>query len=708
MLIAPTRYAGVSSKILGPHRDRLAVVYVRQSTLQQLERHQESTRLQYGLVDHALALGWAQQRVLVIDEDLGKSGTTAEGRPGFQRLVAEVSLEHVGIVLGLEMSRLARSNRDWHQLLEVCALCGTLIGDLDGIYDPRDYNDRLVLGLKGTMSEAELHVLKQRLLAGQQAKAKRGELRLRVPMGYVRRPSGEVVKDPDEQAHAVIALLFEQFARLGTIGGVLRYMVRQGIQLPCRVAAGLNKGDLVWRRPNQSTLKNLLHHPMYAGAYVYGRRPTEVWRKHPGRPATGRRVAPPTEWQVLLKDHYPAYITWAQFERNQRQLTANCNAVQGAIRQGPSLLAGLVRCGRCGLRMTAAYSNNGTSLRYMCHQEHNVYGGPRCQSLVGGPLDKLVGALVLEALEPAALEISLQVATDVEAERRQVHQQWTYRLERAQYAVERAARQYNTVEPENRLVARTIERQWEEALAEAERLQADYTRFLAVQPTILSSAERDAIRRLASDIPALWRASGTTDAERQAIIRQLVDHVVVTVHGESEQVAVHVHWVGGHRTEATLVRPVARMEQLSYYPQLVARAAALYAQGADRPTIAQTLNREGWRPAKRTTTFSALMVGRLLARQGLRYVPPVQAAALARKAHEWTLQELEQLLGIPEETLYAWLCQGRLTARQVTTASHPRWLIRADAGELDRLRTLRSTPRTWKRPAPKQTPRDES
>jgi DNA invertase Pin-like site-specific DNA recombinase len=707
MPIAPLRYPGVSSKILGQHRDRLAVVYVRQSTLQQLERHQESTRLQYGLVDHALALGWAQQRVLVIDEDLGKSGATAEGRPGFQRLVAEVSLDHVGIVLGLEMSRLARSNRDWHQLLEVCALCGTLIGDLDGVYDPRDYNDRLVLGLKGTMSEAELHILKQRLLAGQQAKAKRGELRLRVPMGYVRRPSGEVVKDPDEQAQAVIALLFEQFARLGTIGGVLRYVVRHGIQLPCRVAAGLNKGDLVWRRPNQSTLKNLLHHPMYAGAYVYGRRPTEARRKRPGRPATGRRVATPTEWHVLLKDHYPAYITWAQFERNQRQLAANCNAVQGAIRRGPSLLAGLVRCGRCGLRMTAAYSNNGRGLRYMCHQEKNVYGGPRCQSLVGGPLDKLVGALVLQALEPAALEISLQVAADVEAERHQLHQQWTYRLERAQYAVERAARQYQAVEPENRLVARTLERQWEEALAEAERLQADYTRFLAVQPTTLSSAERDAIRRLASDIPALWRAQGTTDVERQAIIRQLVDRVVVTVQGESEHVAVQVHWVGGHRTEATLIRPVARLEQLSYYPQLLARAAALYAQGADRPTIARTLNSEEWHPAKRTTTFSALMVGRLLARQGLRYVPPVQAAALAREAHEWTLQELEQLLGIPEETLYAWLCQGRLTARQVTTASHPRWLIWADAGELDRLRTLRNTPRTWKRPGPKSTPMEE-
>src|ERR671937_2071889 len=261
MLIAPPRYPGVSSKILGHHRDRLAVVYVRQSTLQQLERHQESTRLQYGLVDHALALGWAQQRVLVIDEDLGKSGTTAEGRPGFQRLVAAVSLAHVGIVFGLDISRLARSNRDWHHLLEVCALFGTLIGDLDGIYDPRDYNDRLLLGLKGTMSEAEGHVLKQRMLAGKRAKAQRGELGMQLPMGYLRRLSGDVVKDPDEQAQAVIQLIFEQFERQTTIGGVLRYCVRHGIRLPYRLASGPAKGELDWPRPTRPTLRSLLHHP---------------------------------------------------------------------------------------------------------------------------------------------------------------------------------------------------------------------------------------------------------------------------------------------------------------------------------------------------------------------------------------------------------------------------------------------------------------
>jgi DNA invertase Pin-like site-specific DNA recombinase len=295
-----------SPKIQAAHYDRLAVVYVRQSHPQQVLRHQESTRLQYGLAEHAQTLGWATSQVLVIDEDLGKSADSMAGRTGFQRLVAEVSLAHVGIILGLEMSRLARSNRDWHHLLEVCALFGTLLGDLDGIYDPTDDNDRLLLGLKGAMSEAELHVLKQRMVAGKRAKAARGALGMPVPMGYMRRPSGEVVKDPDEQAQAVIALIFEQFERLGTIHAVLRYLVQHQIRVPQRVRCGPSKGELVWRRPHRTTLSNLLHHPIYAGAYVYGRRPPDPRRTQPGRPSTGRLVAKPEDCQVLLHDHHPA------------------------------------------------------------------------------------------------------------------------------------------------------------------------------------------------------------------------------------------------------------------------------------------------------------------------------------------------------------------------------------------------------------------
>ncbi len=437
----------LSEKIQAHHRERLAIIYVRQSTLQQITRHQESTRLQYGLVERALELGWPRSQVLVIDEDRGKSGRTVEGRLGFQRLMTEVSLDHVGLVLGIEMSRLARSCRDWHQLLEVCGLFGTLIGDLDGLYDPRDYNDRLLLGLKGTMSEAELHVLKQRMLAGKRAKAARGELGMQVPMGYIRRPSGEIVKDPDEQAQATIELIFEQFERQGTLNGVLKCLVQNQIQLPHRLRAGPGKGDLEWHRPNRVTLSNLLHNPIYAGAYVYGRRPMDPRRQQPGRPATGKRVAKPQEWPVVLKDRVPAYITWTQFERNLRQLEANTAQGLGAIRYGPSLLSGLVICGCCGLRMAATYHNNGRRLRYECNSMAINYGEARCQSLVGQVLDEFVAEQVLRALEPAALEISLQVAADVQAERAQLHRHWQQRLERAQYQVERAARQYQAVEP---------------------------------------------------------------------------------------------------------------------------------------------------------------------------------------------------------------------------------------------------------------------
>ncbi len=652
-----------SHKIHASHYDRLAAVYVRQSTPQQMLRHQESTRLQYGLVDRALSLGWAKPQVLVIDEDLGKSADTMAGRSGFQRLVAEVSLAHVGIILGLEMSRLARSNRDWHHLLEVCALFGTLIGDLDGVYDPTDYNDRLLLGLKGAMSEAELNVLKQRMIAGKRAKVERGELGMQVPMDYLRRPSGEVVKDPDEQAQAVIELIFEQFERVGTIHGVLRYLVQHQIRMPRRVRFGPNKGELEWRRPNRVTLSNMLHHPIYAGAYVYGRRPTDVKRKQPGRPATGRLVAKPEECQVMLPDRLPAYISWEQFERNRRQLEANTQASLGVIRYGPSLLSGLVVCGRCGMRMASTYNNNGTGLRYQCAREMVDYGGAMCQSLAGAPFDNWLSELVLQALEPAALEVSLEVAADVEAQRQRLHQQWAKRLERAGYEVDRAARQYQAVEPENRLVARTLERQWEEVLAAEEQLKADYRRFVAEQPATLSAAERDAIRRLASDLPALWQAETTTAADRQAIIRQLVERVVVTVQGESEQVDLQVYWIGGHRTETRRRRPVARLAQLSYYPDLLARAAALHQEGLSRGAIAEVLNAEGWRPAKRRETFSADMVRSLLVRQGLS-TSKARPRKVDRERDEWTLPELAYTLEMPLPTLYSWLRKGRLKARR--------------------------------------------
>src|SRR5215213_7051130 len=346
-------------KIRTRHRDRNAVVYVRQSTLRQIEHNRESTRLQYALADRARQLGWRPEQIVVIDDDLGRSAASALDRPGFQRLVAEVGLGHVGLVLGIEVSRLARSCRDWHQLLEMCALFDTLIADADGLYDPGTYNDRLLLGLKGTMSEAELHILKGRMLEGRRAKAARGELVIGLPRGYVQRPSGEVTLDPDEQVRATIRLVFDVFERRRSVYAVLRYLVDHDIQLPDRVRGGPDKGEVRWNRPNQATIGDMLRHPAYAGAYVYGRRRMERRCQLPGKPHSGRRfIQAPEQWAVLRWDCWPADIDWDTYTRNQEQMAANRARHNGVPRGGPALLGGLIRCGQCGRRMSVGYHNN--------------------------------------------------------------------------------------------------------------------------------------------------------------------------------------------------------------------------------------------------------------------------------------------------------------------------------------------------------------
>jgi len=573
--LVPRRGGIVPEKIHRQHRDRLAIVYVRQSTVQQVERHQESTRLQYALVDRAIQFGWPRETIVVIDDDLGRSGATIEGRLGFQRLVAEVGLGNVGLVLGVEMSRLARSCRDWHQLLEICALFDTLIADVDGVYDPTNYNDRLLLGLKGTMSEAELHILKARMLEGRKAKARRGELGKAVPMGYLRRPSGEVVLDPDEQAQATIHLVFDLFDRLRTIGKVLCYLVEHDIRLPVRARGGERKGELEWHRPNRPTLQNLFANPTYAGAYVYGVRSTDRRRQKAGRPGTGRRSLRAEEAEVFLPDRMPAYITWDRYQRNQAQLQSNRAAWGGAPRAGSALLSGVINCGRCGMRMIAQYNNNGHAARYVCMSMKSTYGEPFCQSLTAAALDALITRLVLQALEPAALEASLALAADLEAERAALDLHWQQRLERARYNVERARRQYTACEPENRLVARSLERAWEEALTEETRLKADYERIRRERLAAPSAAELSAIRNLAQDLPALWKAETTTQEQRQTIVRLLLERILVEVVHNTEQVRVVCHWHGGNGTLHRLMRPVTRLTTLSTYGSLVARRRSM-------------------------------------------------------------------------------------------------------------------------------------
>lgn len=679
------------TKVKTHHLDRKAIVYVRQSTPQQILNNCESTQRQYALVQRAVQLGWPSDGVAVIDEDQGHSGATAQGRPGFQSLLAQVALDQVGIVLGLESSRLARSNKDWHQLLEVCAIFRTLLADQDGVYDPTDYNDRLLLGLKGAMSEAELHLLHSRMQDGLLHKAQKGQVYNHPPIGYVKEPGGGFVLDPDEQVQSVVRLVFEQFVRQGTVCGLLRYLVQHDIRMPVRPHYGPGRGQLHWRRPNRVTLQSMLHHPIYAGFYRWGHRSIDSRKKVPGRRHSGRTLRPPQDCLVLLPNHCPAYISAEQFWANQERLQQNRAGSDhlGAPRHGPALLSGLLVCGRCGYRMVVNYNNAHNGLRYNCHRALICYGEPECQSLSGRRLDALVSEQVLAALQPAALELHLAAAADVEEQRQRLHHDWQQRLERARYETDRAGRQYARVEPENRLVARELERRWEAALQEQARLEQDYQQFCAQRPAKLSAAEREQIRQLAQDIPQLWQAASTTMVDRQRLVRLLIERIVVTVQGHSEQVQLAITWSGGFVTQHALVRSVQRYEQLLDYERLCARVEELRAEGKSMQEVARCLNAEGFHPPKRVERFTGGMVAGFLARKYARAGEEHgRRVAGALKRGEWLLGDLARHLGMPSATLHHWRKLGWVVARKLPRCGG-RWAIWASGMERRRLARLR-------------------
>jgi len=700
MSLARYRRQGLPQQKIRPeHLVRAAMVYVRQSSRQQVVEHSESTRLQYALAERAVALGWARSQVVVIDDDLGVSAATADSRKGFARLVTEVTMGRAGVVLGTEMSRLARTGRDWHQLLELCSLSGVLLADPDGVYDPGVYNDRLLLGLKGTMSEAELYLIRQRMLSGKLAKAERGELAIPLPIGYVRRPSGEVTLDPDEQAQHVVRLVFGAFARLGTLNGVLRYLAGQEIQLPVRVHAGPLKGEIEWRRPSRETLQIMLHNPVYAGYYAFGRRQVEPRRKVPGRPSTGRVVKDASEWLVLLPGRLPAYITPEQYEANVARMAANRQtaAAPGAPRDGPALLSGLLRCGRCGgHRMTVRYHDGAGAARsphgYTCAFYQVNYGtGGSCQHIAGPALDSYIAGQVLQAVAPAALEVSMAAAAAAEDERAMLDKLWRQRTERARYAADRARRQYQLAEPENRLVVRQLEADWEAALAEAARLEADYQRFTEQQPATLTPAERAAIQALASDLPQVWHAPSTTQADRKELLRILIEDITVSVAGNSELVEVTITWAGGHQTSGQAVRPVARLDQLSYYPALLARVTELAEAGRNNHQIAGILNAEGFRPPKRTSRFTGGQVRTLITQRGIRGQHKGRPAVLTSLAPgQRSVPSLATELGMPTATIYNWIYRGWISAHHAPGTRN--WIITADEEQMRQLRERRNRP----------------
>ena len=552
--------------------------------------------------------------------------------------------------------------------------------------------------MKGTITEVELHLIKQRMASGRLAKASRGELAVPLPAGYVRQPPGEVALDPDEQVQAVVRLVFGLFDQLGTVHAVLRFLVEHQVQIGMRERSGPGKGEIVWRAPHQQGLVNMLRNPAYAGIYAYGRSRTEPSRRLPGHEHSGRvRQLAAGEWLVRIDGALPAYISVEQYEHNLARMAANRARAEslGAPREGPALLGGLVVCGICGHRMQVSYetSRQGLTGRYCCQRRHHTYGEPRCQQMAAQFLDDHVVAQLLSALAPAALELSVTAARQAEAHRAEVDRIWRQRLERAEFLCDRARRQYQLAEPENRLVARQLEREWEATLAERARLTEEYERYQRQRPAQLPATELAAIRALASDIPALWAAPTTTVADRKRLLRAVVESVQVTADGATERVQAIVTWAGGHQTHADLLRPVARIDQLSYYPALTERIRALAGEGLGNAAIADRLAAEGFHTPHLRERFNTGEIQHLIRRLGLR--PGLEHDSRTGQGSlgpsQWWLATLAREIGMPTATLFTWLKRGWITGRQDTRPPY-RWIITADPAEVEHLRALHQMP----------------
>src|SRR5580693_4095210 len=581
-------------RVTQQHLEHDAYLYIRQSTPRQVVENTESTQRQYALRDRALALGWPLERIHVLDCDLGKSGSQSAGRDGFQKLVSEVALGKAGLVMGLEVSRLARNSADWHRLIELCSLAGALILDEDGIYDPANFNDRLLLGLKGTMSEAELHFLKARMRGGVLNKARRGELEISPPVGLVYRDDGVLILDPDAEIQAAMRLVFETFERTGTAMQTAKLIREQGIRFPRQIRKGLNKGDLHWVRAAHSRILQVLHNPRYAGAFVYGRVRTRLLPN--GKHST--RKVPQSEWQFVIPDVYVGYIGWGQFEANQKRLAENALGFGGArkagpAREGPALLQGRVLCGICGERMTVHYgvAYHQVVPNYVCQEASVRRAGKVCQRVPGSVVDQAVGNLLLELMQPMTLHVALAVQQEVEARVTETDALRRKHVERAQYEAELARRRYMQVDPDNRLVADSLEAEWNGKLRILAEAQQQYEQQTQKQRLLIDSQAREQLLSLAADFPRVWNDPSVEPRERKRILRLLVDDVTLI---NGEMIQVHVRLRGGAVRSLTLAKPIPIAQIRKTKPEVVAQIDALLDRYCDRE-VADILNGQGRR-----------------------------------------------------------------------------------------------------------------
>jgi len=660
------------AKITSAHLSRQAIVYLRQSSAAQVEHNRESTERQYALAGKARELGWPEDRILVIDEDLGLSGSGSVARSGFARLTAEVALAHVGLVLGLEVSRLARNNADWHRLIDLAGLTDTLIGDGDGIYHPAAFNDRLLLGLKGTMSEAELYVLRARLNGGIRNKATRGELRRGLPVGFVwGEGDGEVLLHPDEAVVAAIHTIFDRFAEMGSARRVWLWLRDQGLKLPLQMHA---HAEIRWVEASYHAVHQVLANPVYAGAYVYGKTRTEVTLDAAGVRRKRIRQLPREEWQVLIKEHHAGYIDWQTYEANQRRIAKNTrpgpHKVGGAVREGSALLQGLASCGHCGRRLRTHYTGRTSSPGYHCSGEHLVEGrGSYCLNIGAVQIDAAVMRAFIAALEPARIAATLAAAEQLEADAQASLKQWRLGVERAQYAANLAERRYRAVDPDNRLVARGLEKAWEESLAALDAAKAELCSREQKRPRILSGEERRRIATLGTDLADVWNAATTMPRDRKELLGTLVEEVIIKVERDKSAAHLTLRWKGGALTDIDVTLQLKRQATVRTDEDTVALVRRLAEHYPDA-VIAGILNRQGRRTA-RGLRFQGNRVASLRTHWNIPcFVPKPDAG----KSELLTIKAAAAELGVATSTIHRLLNDGIIAGEQLTPGAP--WRIR--------------------------------
>lgn len=659
----------MSAKITAEHTRRVGIVYVRQSTASQVRGNLESQRRQYALADHARGLGFRD--VEVIDQDLGKSGTSMVGRPGFQRLVAQVSLGSVGGVFCLEASRLARNNRDWHHLIDLCSLVGTLLIDPDGVYDPRLGNDRLLLGLKGTMSEFEVTLFRQRSLEAKRQKAKRGELRVVLPVGLRWTSEGQIEKVPDVRVQEILQLAFEKFHELGSVRQTLRWLREEQIQLP-RTSSHRHDARIEWALPTYASLHGLVTNPFYAGAYAFGKTTTKTVIEGDRARTTGGHLKPMSEWTALIHDHHPGFISWERFEHARRVLDGNANMkglmVKGAPQKGGALLAGLLRCGRCGHKLQVHYSGKHNVAHYRCRRDNQRSGDPTCLGFRGRSLEEAMEEEVLRVVEPGAVEAALKAAEAVTERSGEQLRAAELELEHARYEAERCFRQYDTSDPENRLVTGELERRWNEGLGRVEELEQ---RLEPLQEAQVAKADfdRDRLLSLAADLPRVWSDPQSDMRLKKRIVRTLVEEIIVDLSPEADTIHAVIHWKGGaHSTRGIRKRKSGQHRHIA--TEKTAAIIAQVAEGFSDEQIVLILNRL----RLRTGTGLTWRADRVRSYRKYHQLPAYNPEA---RAEQLTLAEAATRLGLCTMTV------RRLIGRGIIPASQPApgvpWIIKRSA-----------------------------